>query len=366
MKFQEYLRDIYYDPAHPASYSGAEKLYRAVRKEGKFVLSKAKIQSWLEKQEPYTVHKGIVRKYRRRRIVTPYPDYQWEADVAYMNRYTKDNDGIGYFLLVIDTFSKFVWTVALSAVTGRNVTDAFQRILGEGRQPEHLRTDVGSEFKSRLFQKWLTQHEIGHFYSRNETKAAVAERAIKTIKSKLARYMTKKQTRRWIDILSDVTTSYNGTFHRTIKRTPASVKPEHATEIWQGTMNKLKKPTRASSVSKPRYRFRVGQTVRLSHLRRPFQREYDERWTTEYFIVSARDIKENIPYYKVKDLQGEPIEGTFYGNELSKIRVDDRTSFRIERILRKAGNRVLVKWLGWPKKFNSFIPAQDLTRYSSA
>ena len=82
------------------------------------------------------------------------------------------------------------------------------------------------------------------------------------------------------------------------------MKQEHAAEIWQGTMNKLKKSERLSAISRTRYRFHVGDTVRLSHLRRPFQREYDERWTTEYFIVSDRSIKEHIPIYKVKDLQG--------------------------------------------------------------
>ena len=119
MNYRTYLKNLYYDPSKAGSYSSVDKLYRAVRKEGKFVLSKAKIGRWLQKQEPYTVHKGIVRKYRRQRIVAPYIDYQWEADVAYMNKYAKNNDGFGYFLLVIDVFSKFVWTVPLKAVRGQ-------------------------------------------------------------------------------------------------------------------------------------------------------------------------------------------------------------------------------------------------------
>ena len=103
--------------------------------------------------------------------------------------------------------------------------------------------------------------------------------------------------------------------------------------------------------------------MRLSHLRRPFQREYEERWTTEYFIVCDRKIKDRIALYKVKDIQGKAIEGTFYSNELSKISVDKDTAFRIEKIIKKVGQRALVKWSGWPSQFNSFIPYKDVTRY---
>ena len=110
----------------------------------------------------------------------------------------------------------------------------------------------------------------------------------------------------------------------------------------------------------------MGDTVRLSHIRRPFQREYDERWTTEYFIVSERDKRENIPYYKVTDIQGDDIKGSFYGNELSKISVDENTKFRIEKVIKRSGNRALVKWMGLPKKFNSYVPLEDVTRYRKA
>ena len=77
--------------------SGLDKLFRAVRKEGKFVLSKAKIKSCLKKQETYSLHRGIIRKQKRQKIVVPYIDYQWEIDTAYMTTYAKQNDGYAFF-----------------------------------------------------------------------------------------------------------------------------------------------------------------------------------------------------------------------------------------------------------------------------
>ena len=58
-----------------------------------------------------------------------------------------------------------------------------------------------------------------HWFSSNETKANDAERNIKTVKAKLYRYMTKHRTRHFIDVLPQITDSYNNTFHHTIKRT---------------------------------------------------------------------------------------------------------------------------------------------------
>ncbi len=74
--------------------------------------------------------------------------------------------------------------------------------------------------------------------------------------------------------------------------------------------------------------------------------------------------KEGIAFYKVNDLLSEPIKGTFYGNELSKIIVDDDNStYRVEKVLRRNRNEVLVKWMGWPDKFNSWILKSDVTKF---
>ena len=108
MTYEDYLSTIYYDPHHAGSFGGLEKLYRAVRKEGKYVLGRAKIRKWLQKQETYTLHQHVRRKFRRQRVIVPYIDYQWDADTAVMTSYAKDNDGFGFFLLVIDIFSRYV------------------------------------------------------------------------------------------------------------------------------------------------------------------------------------------------------------------------------------------------------------------
>jgi hypothetical protein len=57
----------------------------------------------------------------------------------------------------------------------------------------------------------------------------------------------------------------------------------------------------------PRFAFKKGDTVQISHVRQPFDREYDEHWTMEYFVVADRRVKEGLPYYTLKDMTGEAI-----------------------------------------------------------
>lgn len=175
MTYEKYLKDIYYDPNHPAAFSGVDKLYRAVRKEGSYVIGRPMIRKWLEKQEPYTPHRQINRKYKKRKVIVPYMNYQWDA------RFAKSNDVYAHFLLVIDIFSRYIWTVALKSTKGKEMASAFKSILDEGKLPEHLETDKDTEFCNREMNKLLKNKGIKHFVTQNESKASHAERGIKTI-----------------------------------------------------------------------------------------------------------------------------------------------------------------------------------------
>jgi hypothetical protein len=93
MTYQDYLAKIYYDPQHPVSFGGVDKLYKAVRQVGKFVLGKAKIRKWLETQETFGLRRHIIGKFRRRKVIAPFIDYQWDVDTAVMKSFAKDNDG---------------------------------------------------------------------------------------------------------------------------------------------------------------------------------------------------------------------------------------------------------------------------------
>ena len=165
-------------------------------------------------------------------------------------------------------------------------------------------------------------------------KASYAERAIKTLKSKIIRYMTHKQTRRWIDILPDITASYNSTYHRSIKRAPRSVKAQDSVDLWNlQYASRPKSSKRKAGISHVRgFKYKVGDLVRVSFVRRAFQREYDERWSRELFVVNERFISDGIPQYILKDYAGEVISGTVYENQLKK--AYEQYRYLVETVLR--------------------------------
>ena len=122
-----------------------------------------------------------------------------DADLADYSLYAKQNGDFKYFLLCIDVFSRFVWVQALRTKTSKEMIEAFERL--KTMQCDHIRTDKGKEFTSGIMGKWFKSNRMNHYVTQNETKANYAERAIKTIKKKIARYMSFKQTHRWVDVL---------------------------------------------------------------------------------------------------------------------------------------------------------------------
>lgn len=82
--------------------------------------------------------------------------------------------------------------------------------------------------------------------------------------------------------------------------------------------------------------------------------------------MKSRGFKQGIPIYELQDIDGEDIKGSFYQQELQKVTITDDTLFRIEKIIKYQGNKALVKWYGWPKKFNSYIPRSTLKYYKNS
>ena len=94
-----------------------------------------------------------------------------------------------------------------------------------------------------------------------------------------------------------------------------------------------------------------------------FERAYDEKWMREIFEIVQSLKRFGICKYRLCDLDGEEVKGTFYEPELQLVNYSAQGSFEIETVIKKRGRgkkEVLVKWKDWPEKFNSWIPASDL------
>ncbi len=271
-----------------------------------------------------------------------------------MQEWSKENKGFRYALNIVDIFSKYSWSVPLKDKTGQTTLDAFERIVREsGRIPKYIWVDEGKEFYNKRMTEWLKANNITRYSTHGEHKSAVVERFNRSLKEKMWKRFTAENTRNWIGMLDKLMNDYNNRYHRTIKMTPTEAsEKENEVEVLnnQGFAGRIAK--------KPK--FKVGDRVRISRLKGLFEKGYLPNWSEEVFEIV--EVKYTNPYtYILKDSQGEVVVGSFYTEELQKT---SQEVYRIEKVLRKKKiNGVehgFVKWLGYDKKFNEWIPTKDI------
>ena len=332
----------YRDPSKPGSLGGVERFAKTWK------ISNKRAQNLLRKDLAYTLHRP-----RRRRgfptlpVVVMSRDDQWAADLVETQNIAKENKGIRYLLTVIDILSKYAWVQPLKDKKGPTVVQAFNHILKEGRKPLKLQTDKGKEFYNKDMTQWLKKNNIVHFSTGGDAKAAVVERFNRTLKERLYRYFTAANTLSFTHVLQDLVKGYNASTHSSIQMAPKDVTIKNEKQVWNtlyGKPPKHRKPT-----------LKKGDVVRLNKIHRPFEKGYLPGWTEEVFLV---DKVKPFPAYKLTEWDGTPVEGTFYEEDLQKVYVTD--VFRVEKVLKRRKNQLLVKWKGWPDKYNSWISTDDV------
>ena len=116
--------------------------------------------------------------------------------------------------------------------TATQIVNAFDKILSEGRMPKKLCTDAAKDFTSAKFQTFVKGKNIVHFVTHIKKQANYVERFIKTLKYQISRYMIEKNTRRYIDVLQKIVTSYNHTWHSGIRSEPVNVNKQNEKQLW--------------------------------------------------------------------------------------------------------------------------------------
>ena len=107
-------------------------------------------------------------------------------------------------------------------------------------------------------------------------------------------------------------------------------------------------------------KFSVGDKVRISKKKKTFEKGYTTRWTEEIFTIT--EVKHTLPVtYKIADLNGEEIKGSFYEPDLQKT---SQQLFRIEKVIKRGKKKSLVKWKGYSDDFNSWVNNKDIVNLS--
>ena len=155
--------------------------------------------------------------------------------------------------------------------------------------------------------------------------------------------MTSVSKNVYNDKLDDIVGEYNNTYHKTIKMKPVDVEDNTYINFNREVNDKDPK-------------IKVGDHVRISKYKNILSKGYTPNWPEEVFVVSK--TKNTVPWtYTINDLNGEEITGTFYEKELQKT---NQKEFRIEKVIRRKGDKLYVKWKGYNNLFNSWIDKKDL------
>ena len=349
------IRKRYRQAGLPASFSGAGAL------RGALATKSLDVRRALLGEQSYTLHRPVVRRFPRRKVIVSGPFDQFQCDLVDCSSYKQQNEGTRFLLCTIDVFSRFAWVRTLKTKTGKEVTRAFVTVLDEaGRAPLYVQCDKGREFRSSAFEGECHRRGIKVFSTENDDiKACIVERFQQTLQSMIHRYFTATRGRRFLEVLPLLVKTYNRTVHRSIGMAPADVRPDNYEVVWQrlylqGDKKKSKGKNKTSAGRRPPS-LSVDDHVRMSGARRQFAKGYLAGWSREIYRVSAV-LQTNPVTYRVSDGAGDMIKGSFYERELQM--VEPPEVYDVERILdsrTRGGKReFLVKWLGYPSSFNSW------------
>jgi hypothetical protein len=296
----------------------------------------------------YELHKAARKNYTRRAVNVYGKNDLWQADLVEMIPYAGENKGFKYILCVIDCFTKFAWALALKTKTGTEVAKAFAQILCDRSPPKLLQVDNGKEFYNKTFDTLMTKYTIKKYSTFSTTKACIVERFNRTLKGKMFREFTARGSHEWVSILPVLMRMYNNSKHRTVGMTPTQADETPASIVLRNQRGDI-----PGKISK----YKVGDNVRISIRKGVFTKGYLANWSAEIFTV-ARVNKTSPVTYGLRDYTGTPISGCFYSEELSKTMYPD--DYLVEKIIRRRGNRLFVKWLGFDDSHSSWIKASDM------
>ena len=127
------------------------------------------------------------KNYETNKIKYDHIDEIWSIDLADFSDYkTSNNKGFRYMFIIIDNFSKYLWTIPLKNKYSQTITNEFSNNLTTSkRKPIKLESDRDTEFYNSIFQNFLNIKNIQHYSRYTDKGPSIAERVIRTVRNLL-------------------------------------------------------------------------------------------------------------------------------------------------------------------------------------
>ena len=327
------LDKIFNDPR--TGFVGEEKLFRRARVYDPTITRK-RVKQYLERNEIHQV-------FRKPRIKKGIPKIHgkighYQADLTFLTKYKKQNSNYHILLNLVNVNTKYAYAEALKNKTAESVLNALETIrlqaLNDGRPITVLQTDNGSEFNNNTIVQWMHKYGITSRYCQKGDKKClgVAERFNRTIKLLIEKYLTSKNSNRWIDRLKDFVSNYNSSYHTTIKNIPERLEIFDEVDLIRSSI-KHNRELEDLPIAK-------GDFVRLLNKKATFEKE-GQRFTCKVYIVEnvglnsikvqGKDRKFKLPEVLKVSPKSKEINNSLRGQQLRLFKADKRLRER-ERI----------------------------------
>ena len=293
---QEKLEKLYTDPDFPTAYS-------------------AGLKKFLQEKTSLSRHKQIQRRFKRRKTLVYGPYTTLQADTIFYRNYARQNHGYKYILVVIDCFSRKNWVRPMKSTTAEETASCLDEILESmPYKPTQFASDQGNEFNSKhpaIFNTLIVKYGLIMYTLKHPIKAGIAERFIRTLKTRIERYFTEHNTVKWVDILQELSDDINNSFHRTIGMAPNDVTFENRREIFRRLYGSSAPPIKC--------KFRLGDRVRIPIKKDIFDKGYTPNWSEEIYTIADKRSDGEVCYYQIKEDSGDILEKRFYEQELNLV-----------------------------------------------
>lgn len=282
----ETVKAIYTDPNF--GLINPDSLYSKMR-QVMVGVTREQVKREVNKLDIYQVHKPITRQKVRKAILTSRPNTHWQIDLTSMPQH----QGYKYIIVIIDIFSKFIYTKAIKNKTSRHVI-AFLREVFEIAKPRILQSDRGTEFVNDDMTRFLDEESVKQVLSKayTPTSQSYVERTNRTIKGMLFKGMTAHNTNNWPSLLAAITNNYNNTNHSSIDMTPDQLTDANEVTVkavskdlkWKAKKSLIKHHRNFTKIEKGDL---VRMQIKLNVPNSTFAKFYTTNWSEEIYQVEG-------------------------------------------------------------------------------
>ena len=209
-------------------------------------------------------------------------------DLVYVDKLAKKNNGVKFLLVRQDLFDRTVNAKGMKTKDSQQTVKVFSSMIKKTNRPKKIWFDNGTEFAGAL-KKFRSAEGIQVYSTMSETKAAFAERAIRSLKNILYRYMGDFGDK-YIHKLPQFIATLNSRRNSSIDMRPNTVKNcDFMSILYSKPLREIRKPA-----------LKIGDKVQISKHDLLFRNGYKPQFTREVFEFVANATRKP-PTYTIKD-----------------------------------------------------------------